>query len=56
MHGDLGTYIAHVVIRGIIYKTIFRLPFPVVIVLGAVAVYYLVGRKTLKARRAKVKK
>lgn len=53
MHGDLGTYIAHVIIRGIIYKFIFKLGTVPTIVIGAVALYYLVGRKMRKRKVSK---
>lgn len=52
MHGNLGTYIAHVIIRGIIYKTIFAIPFPALAVIGGIAILYLRGKR----RKAKVKK
>lgn len=57
MHGDLGTYIAHVIIRGVIYKFIFKLgPVPAVVI-GLAACYYVIRRKmTPKRVKAKVKK
>lgn len=47
-HGSMGTYIAHVIIRGIIYKTIFAIPFPLLIVIGLGAVLYIKRGKVSK--------
>lgn len=44
-HSHLGTYFAHLIIRGFVYRVMFHLPFMVAIIVAAVAVYWLFGRK-----------
>lgn len=53
MHGSLGTYIAHVIIRGVIYRFLFRLPITIVVIVGICAIIYI---KSARVRKAMVRK
>lgn len=46
----LATYIEHVVIRGVIYRSMRHVPLPVLLIIGAVACF-LVVRRSMRGRK-----
>lgn len=47
-HSSMGTYFAHLIIRGFVYRIMFHLPFLAAAVVAVIAVYWIFFRKGAK--------